>query len=145
MTLLRYIPFHNDFLIFLLILLFSVERYFILKYSHESALGNIIGPGNLKVPASFTCSPDLLKPDVYHNNDKLNFTGKGVPWLSEYSKEHLRKIDVKRSERQIKSKKSRKYIEWRSIHLVRAIPEFTGIFDLNRIASATNLSGLSNL
>ena len=46
----------------------------------------------------------------YHNKGRVNFTSKGIPWELKYFEEFLNEVDAVRREREIKGKKSRKYI-----------------------------------
>jgi len=46
-----------------------------------------------------------------HNTDSDKFTSKGQPWALVYSEEYPTKSEAMKREREIKSKKSRKYIE----------------------------------
>ena len=46
-----------------------------------------------------------------HNRIKGKFTDKGIPWKLFYTEEYLEKISAENREKEIKAKKSRKYIE----------------------------------
>ena len=46
-----------------------------------------------------------------HNRVKGKFTDKGIPWKLVYSEHFSTKAEAQTREKQIKSKKSRKYIE----------------------------------
>ena len=46
-----------------------------------------------------------------HNRIKGKFTDKGIPWKLVYTVEYLDKISAENREKEIKAKKSRKYIE----------------------------------
>ncbi len=46
-----------------------------------------------------------------HNRIKGKFTDKGIPWKLVYTENYSDKISAEKREKEIKSKKSRKYIE----------------------------------
>jgi putative endonuclease len=47
-----------------------------------------------------------------HNNKKVKFTSRGIPWVLKYQESFADRNSAMKREYQIKSKKSRKYIEW---------------------------------
>jgi putative endonuclease len=47
-----------------------------------------------------------------HNNGEVKFTSRGIPWILKYQEEFADRTSAMKREYQIKSKKSRKYIEW---------------------------------
>jgi putative endonuclease len=55
---------------------------------------------------------DLAQRLIWHNTDKNKFTSKGAPWRVVYFEEFASKSEAMKREREIKKKKSRKYIEW---------------------------------
>ncbi|MGQ0828083.1 MAG: GIY-YIG nuclease family protein [Bacteroidota bacterium] len=49
---------------------------------------------------------------AHHNQGRVIFTSKGIPWEYKYSEKFDIEIEARRREKEIKNKKSRKYIEW---------------------------------
>lgn len=55
---------------------------------------------------------DLVRRLSEHNRTKGKFTDKGIPWKLVYTEAYSSKDEAARREKQIKRKKSRRYIEW---------------------------------
>jgi putative endonuclease len=47
-----------------------------------------------------------------HNDGKVKFTSRGIPWIVKYTEAHPDRTTAMKREYEIKRKKSRKYIEW---------------------------------
>ncbi len=47
----------------------------------------------------------------YHNSGKVTFTSRGMPWQLCYIENYKSELEAIRKEREIKRKKSRRYIE----------------------------------
>jgi putative endonuclease len=54
---------------------------------------------------------ELDRRVIEHNRGKEKFTRTGLPWLLVYTEDFPSLLEARRREREIKSKKSRKYIE----------------------------------
>jgi putative endonuclease len=54
---------------------------------------------------------DILVRLTYHNTGKVKATKNKGPWVVVYSEEYATKLEANRRELEIKSKKSRAYIE----------------------------------
>ena len=57
-------------------------------------------------------SSDIEARIIEHNAGATNYTRSGKPWILVYQEEFDQKSDAIRREREIKLKKSRKYIEY---------------------------------
>ncbi|CAN5419767.1 hypothetical protein BH10BAC1_BH10BAC1_18030 [soil metagenome] len=55
---------------------------------------------------------DLEQRLMLHNKGQEAFTSKGIPWSLRYFEQFDIELNAIRREREIKAKKSRKYIEW---------------------------------
>jgi len=55
---------------------------------------------------------DLSSRLEKHNTGNSRSTKSGIPWKIKYYEEYSSKLDAMAREREIKKKKSRKYIEW---------------------------------
>ncbi len=55
---------------------------------------------------------DLQRRLSEHNRIKGKYTDKGIPWKLVYTEHFSTKAEAQTREKQMKSKKSRKYIEW---------------------------------
>jgi putative endonuclease len=57
-------------------------------------------------------STDLEKRLTEHNSSKSSFTAKASDWVLKYSESFSNRESAMKREKEIKSKKSRKYLEW---------------------------------
>jgi len=57
-------------------------------------------------------SEDVVKRLLQHNDGLSTFTAKASDWTLAYKEEFETREEAAKRERQIKKKKSRKYIEW---------------------------------
>ncbi|MDX2188722.1 MAG: GIY-YIG nuclease family protein [Bacteroidota bacterium] len=61
---------------------------------------------------------DLNQRIKNHNSGISSFTSKGIPWELKYFETYLSESDARIREKEIKNKKSRRYIEYLISHLV---------------------------
>jgi len=57
-------------------------------------------------------APDAEKRLIFHNSGRQRYTRARIPWELVYKESLLNRHDANLREREIKNKKSRKYIEW---------------------------------
>jgi putative endonuclease len=55
---------------------------------------------------------DLPKRLIEHNSGISTYTARSTDWIVKYTQTYLDRESAMRREREIKNKKSRKYIEW---------------------------------
>ena len=57
------------------------------------------------------CTNDVHRRLLEHNRKKGKYTDKGIPWKLVYIENYVDKASAEKREKEIKSQKSRKYIE----------------------------------
>ena len=68
---------------------------------------------SLKLDKYYICyTIDLVKRLQEHNAGISSFTAKATDWVLKYQEEYSSREEAMKREREIKGKKSRKYIEW---------------------------------
>jgi putative endonuclease len=55
---------------------------------------------------------DLNRRISDHNRGRSKYTKPGIPWILKHSESHNTRPEARKREAEIKSKKSRKYIDW---------------------------------